>query len=159
MPTPLPQERLEKIVGEYLDGQGYELVDLRITGSVGSPVIEIYCDIEGGITSDDCGTLARSLRYKLLTEGYMDNGIGMIVSSPGLDRVIKTERDFARYKGRKVNVWLEEKIGGRGKLSGTLAGYDDGTVYLQETEDGDIALSSGRWKEIRLVPDYTDGFK
>lgn len=159
MPVPLAEDEIEKTVEAYLEGEGYELVDMRIAGSVGRPVIEVYCDIEGGVTAEECGTLARALRYRLAAEGFVDDGTTLVVSSPGLDRVLKRERDFERFNGRRVNVWLEEQIGGRGKLTGTLEGYQDGTVSLQGTEEGDLALAPGRWKEIRLVPEYPEGFK
>jgi hypothetical protein len=54
---------------------------------------------------------------------------------------------------------LTESVNERGKLTGVLSGYDNGTVHLKETEEGDIALAPGRWKEIRLVPQYPEGFK
>ena len=159
MPAPLETERIEQLVTEYLKEEGYELVDLRVGGSVSRPVIEIYSDIEGGITAEECAKLARTIRYRLSAEGYFDENSRLMVSSPGLDRVLKTERDFDRFKGRKIAVWLVEKIDGRGKFTGILKGQQDGTVLIGDTETGDIALSPGRWKEIRLVPDYPDGFK
>ncbi len=159
MPVPLAQEQLEKVVEEYLESQGYELVDLRVTGSISRPVIGIYCDIEGGITAEECGKLAKALKYRLAADGLLDERGSLMVSSPGFDRVLKRERDFARFKGREVNVWLMEHIDGRGKLRGRLVGYQDGTVMIEGTEEGDIALAPGRWKEIRLVPEYPKAFK
>ncbi len=159
MPAPIEMELLEKTVDAYLEGEGYELVDIRIAGSVSHPVIEIYCDIEGGITAEDCGKLARALNYRLSAEGFLNDGATLLVSSPGLDRVIKRERDFARFVGKQVRVWLVEPIAGRGKLKGVLKGCQDGTVLLSDTEEGDIAIAPGRWKEIRLVPEYPEGFK
>ncbi len=159
MPAPLETERIEKLVSEYLEQEGYELVDLRVIGSVSHPVIEVFCDIEGGITSDECTKLAKLLRYRLGADGYYNDNTRLMVSSPGLDRVLKTERDFDRFRGKKVTVRLTEKIDGRGKLTGILGDYQDGSVMIGETEEGDIALSPGRWKEIRLVPEYPEGFK
>lgn len=159
MPAPIAEDQLEKFVEAFLENQGYEFVDLRIAGSVSRPVIEVYCDIEGGITAGDCGELAKSLRYRLTAEGFMDDGASLVVSSPGLDRVLKRERDFERFKGHRVNVWLEEPIAGRGKFTGTLDGCQDGTVVLSDTEEGNMALGPGSWKEIRLVPQYPEGFK
>ncbi|HEX9746721.1 MAG TPA: ribosome maturation factor RimP [bacterium] len=159
MPSPIAVDRIEKLVEDYLEHQGYELVDIRVKGSIGNPVLEIYCDIEGGITAEDCGKISRSLRFRLIAEGYLDDSIGLIVSSPGLDRIIKKDRDFQRFIGKKVTVWLHEKIGDRKKISGVLAGYDNGTINLAETEEGHVALSFGLWKEVRLVPEYPDGFK
>jgi ribosome maturation factor RimP len=152
-------ERLEKSVADLLESEGYELVDLRITGSIGRPVIEVYCDIPGGITAEDCGKIARSLRYRLTAEGLFNDKASLVVSSPGLDRVLKKEKDFHRFIGRKVKVRLNEPIGERGKLTGKLESYDGGTVHLTGTEEGDLALAPGRWKEIRLVPEYPEGFK
>ncbi len=159
MPAPIEEEQIERIVEDYLESEGYELVDLRIGGNISRPIIEVYCDIEGGITAEDCGNLARALRYRLTVEGFLDDGTTLMVSSPGLDRVLKRERDFKRFRGREVSVRLEEPIAGRGKLRGTLKDYRDGTVLLSGTEEGDLALAPGRWKEIRLVPQYPEGFK
>ncbi len=159
MPAPIEVEQIEKSVDEYLEGDGYELVDLRIGGSVSRPVIEVYCDIEGGITAEDCGKIAKSLQYRLTAGGLLDESATLIVSSPGLDRVLKRERDFERFSGREVKVVLAEPISGRGRLRGILKGCQDGTVILSETEEGEIALAPGRWKEIRLVPKYPEGYK
>lgn len=159
MHAPLMLERLEESVEKFLEGQGYELVDIRLTGSIGRPVIEVYCDIEGGITAEDCGKIAKSLRFKLDAEGFFQNSASLVVSSPGLDRIVKRERDFQRFVGRKVKVLLNEAIGDRKRLTGVLAGYDNGTLTLTETEEGDLALAPGRWKEVRLVPTYPQGFK
>jgi len=159
MPAPIAVERITNVVEEYLDGEGYEFVDLKIGGNVSRPVIEVYADIEGGITSEDCATLARGLRYRLEVEGLFNDLMTLIVSSPGLNRVIKKEKDFSRFSGRRVKISLEESINGRGKLNGILKGYQDGTVLVTDTEEGDIALAPGRWKEIRLVPEYPEGFK
>lgn len=152
-------EQIEKSSEEYLESQGYELVDVRLGGSITHPVIQIYCDIQGGITVEDCAIIARSLKIRLEAEGLFPDNSTLMVSSPGLDRVIKRERDFVRFQGRQVKVWLVEPIGDRGKLTGVLRGFDGGTVQLSDTEEGDIALSQGRWKEIRLVPEYPKGFK
>lgn len=159
MPTPIQKEQLEETVEEYLTGQGYEFVDLRITGSIGRPVIEIYMDIDGGITSEDCAKLGKSLRYKLAVDGFFDDRTSLIVSSPGLNRILKKQRDFERFAGRLIDIRLNEKIGDRGKLRGKLEGYNDGTVQVSGTEEGDVALAPGRWSEIRLVPEYPEGFK
>ena len=159
MPAPIEIERIEKTVADFLEGEGYEFVDLRIAGTVSRPVFEIYVDIEGGITAEDCGKIARSLRYRLDAEGFLSDGATFIVSSPGLDRVIRHEKDFSRFAGKLVQVWLVEPINGRKKLKGILKGQQDGSVLLTETEEGELALSPGRWKEIRLVPEYPEGFK
>ncbi|MCX6645870.1 MAG: ribosome maturation factor RimP [bacterium] len=159
MPAPIEIERIKKTITDFLESEGYEFVDLKIGGTVSRPVFEIYVDIEGGITAEDCGKIARSLRYRLDTEGFLNDGATFIVSSPGLDRVIKHEKDFARFAGKKVQVWLVEPINGRKKLKGMLKGQQDGSVLLTETEEGDLALAPGRWKEIRRVPEYPEGFK
>jgi ribosome maturation factor RimP len=158
MPAPINRERLEKSAQEYLESEGYELVDLRIAGSISRPVIEIYCDIEGGITAEDCGKIATALRFRLGAEGFLSDGATLMVSSPGFNRVLKNERDFTRFAGKKVYVTLNEPIGNRGKLTGILKGHLEGAVLLSETEEGELALSPGRWKEIRLVPEYPDAF-
>ena len=159
MPAPIERERLEKAIEEALEAEGYEFVDLRLGGNVSRPVIEIYVDIEGGITAGDCGKIAQKLRIRLTADGLFGDYATLMVSSPGLDRVLKRERDFVRFNGRKVKVWLNEPIGKRGKVTGVLSGYQDGTVMLTETEEGDLAIAPGRWKEIRLVPEYPEGFK
>ena len=158
MPVPIEKERLEQITENYLESEGYEFVDLRIGGNFSNPVIEVYCDIEGGITAEDCGNIAKSLKIRLEAEGLLNNNGILIVSSPGLDRVLKRERDFKRFLGRNVKVKLNEPIGTRKKLNGKLKDFQDGTVIIEDTEEGDIALAPGRWKEIRLVPEYPEGF-
>lgn len=154
----LEKERLEQFVENYLLKEGYEFVNLKIGGSVTHPVIEIYVDIEGGITVDDCVRIHRPLMFKLAAEGLIDDNTSLIISSPGADRVLKKPADFARFAGRKIMVRLSEQINGRKKITGVLTGFQEGTVHLMDTPEGDIAIAPGRWTEIRLVPEYPEGF-
>jgi len=158
MPAPIETERIENLVEKYLESEGYELVDFRIGGNISHPILEIYSEIEGGLTSGDCSKIAKALRIRLEAEGLINDNGTLVVSSPGLDRVLKRERDFKRFMGRKIKIQLNEPIGNRKKLNGVLKDFQDGTVIVENTEEGDIALSPGRWKVIRLVPQYPEGF-
>ena len=144
------EELLTPIVEEY----GFELVDVEYVKEGGTWYLRSYIDKPGGITVDDCEMVSRRLSDILDREDYIDDSYIMEVSSPGLGRPLKKEKDFVRSIGKDVDVRLYRQIDRQKEFTGALTAYDDKTVTLT-MEDGsqrvfdkdDIAL-------IRLALDF-----
>jgi len=140
---------LEKEISAALEGLGFELVDLRIASHNGKPLLQVFTErTNGGITLDECGTLSEKIGEFLDAGNSYENGYFLEVSSPGMDRVVKTEKDFRRFSGMQVKVKLKRPVNGARVHYGAIAGF----------ENGELALSSGskfsleEIEEARLHP-------
>ena len=131
MNDPALQESIEKLIELYLEDQGADLVDLQLTGSPRNRMLRIDVDCINGITVGDCARLSRGIADVLDTHDPIDGRYVLEVSSPGLDRPLKSDRDYKRALGRTVKVILE---GGR-VLIGQLTRYDGPELEL--TVDGE----------------------
>jgi ribosome maturation factor RimP len=129
------------LIGKVVAEQGAELVDVESAGSGRRPVLRVYVDVPGGTTADACARLSREIEARLEASGLVGARYVLEVSSPGLDRPLRTRRDFARLLGREVEVRTRASSEGRRALVGILV------------EVGDEAAESGFW--IALRPERT----
>ena len=129
------ETRCENLVQPILDEQGFELWDVEYVKEGSNYYLRVYADKEGGITIDDCVTISRALEVKLDEEDFIQDAYILEVSSPGLGRPLKRERDFVRSKGQEVEVKLYQAIQKQKEFRGVLHEFDEKTVTL-EYEDG-----------------------
>jgi ribosome maturation factor RimP len=140
--------RLEQVVEPAVIGMGYELVDVQ--ASNGGRLVRLFVDKPGGVTVDDCAEISRHLTRVLAVEGIDYERLE--VSSPGLDRPLRKERDFARFAGQKAEVRMRTPdASGRRKFVGVLRGAQAGQVSL-EMEGQTVALALQDVDKARLVP-------
>ncbi len=141
--------RLEKVVEPAVTGLGYELVDMQ--ASNGGRLLRLFVDKPGGITLDDCAAISRHLTRVLAVEGIDYDRLE--VSSPGLDRPLRKERDFVRFAGQKAEVRMRTPDAtGRRRFIGVLRGAGAGQVSL-EMEGHLVALALDDVDKARLVPE------
>lgn len=126
-PVCAAQERAAKVAQEL----SFELVEVTLQKESRGKCLCVYVDKEGGITLDDCEKYHKTLQPLLEDIDYDV----MEVSSPGMDRPVKTERDFQRNKDGLVEVKLFAPLGGSKLHRGLLRDMDEKTVAI-ETEDG-----------------------
>lgn len=113
-------ERIEQVIRPLLESEAFELVELNLGGGRRRRRLRIFVDRPGGITVDECARLNRMIGYALEAEDPIEGSYVLEVSSPGLDRLLKTERDFARSTGRKVRVILSSGVVHVGVLKACL---------------------------------------
>lgn len=148
------ESRVETYLLPLMNEYHFELVDVEYVKEAGNWYLRAYIDKEGGIAVDDCEVVSRNLGGWLDQEDFIDDSYILEVSSPGLGRPLKKEKDFARSMGKDVEVRLYRQIDKQKEFTGTLSAYDGNTVTLV-MEDGsrkvfekpDIAL-------IRLALDF-----
>ena len=109
---------------------GFELVDVSLDKEPTGRYLRIYIDRDEGITLDDCEKYHKAVRPLLESYDYDF----MEVSSPGIDRPLKTDRDFERALGEEVEIHLFRALDGVKTLTGTLAGLEDGEILLDTPE-------------------------
>ena len=148
------EQKTEAILMPIVEEHGFELVDVEYVKEGGTWYLRAYIDKPGGINVDDCEVVSRRLSDILDEKDYIEEAYILEVSSPGLGRPLKNEKDFKRSLGEEVDVRTYRMIEKQKEFTGLLKDYDDATVTI-EMEDGtlktfeksDIAL-------IRLAFDF-----
>ena len=144
------EELLEPIVAE----QGFELVDVEYVKEAGNWYLRAYIDKPGGITVDDCEVVSRRFSDILDEKDFIDEAYILEVSSPGLGRPLKKEKDFARSLGEEVEVRTYRAIDRQKEFIGILKDYDKDTVTI-EYEDGEtMTFDKADIALIRLAFDF-----
>jgi ribosome maturation factor RimP len=134
---------LETTVG----GMGYELAGVERPAKGG--LLRIYIDKPGGITVDDCAAVSRQVSRVLTVENVSYERLE--VSSPGLDRLLRGERDFARFAGQRARVRMRMPIDGQRNFVGVVREASAGRVQL-DVDGRVLSLELGNVETARLVP-------
>ena len=130
-----------------LAGLGYELVDLERSGK--GLFLRVFIDKPEGINVDDCAAVSHHLTRWLTVENIAYDRLE--VSSPGLDRVLKKERDFVRFAGQKARIKLRVPVDGQRNFVGVLRDTGAGKVQL-EIDGKLLSFELGNLERARLVP-------
>lgn len=135
-----------------LEAIGYQLVRVRLTGARANRTLQIMIERldEGPVTVDDCAAVSRHVSAVLDVEDPIDDTYMLEVSSPGIDRPLTRERDFARFAGFEAKVELAALQDGRRRFRGRLLGCEDGLVKLM-TDEGEATLPFEAIATAKLV--------
>lgn len=114
-----------------LEPQGFELVDVEYQREGGQWVLRLFIDRPGGVTLGDCATVSRQVGDLLEVADPIDHAYTLEVSSPGLDRPLKSAHDFERYTGREVRIKTYSPVEGRKNFRGKLLGLREGRVEVE----------------------------
>ena len=127
--------RIEEIVAPTVVGMGFDLV--RVAMSRGGATLQIMIEPADGRPMDveDCATLSRALSAVLDVEDPLPTAYTLEVSSPGIDRPLTREKDYARWAGHLARMETAEPVEGRRRFKGTLMGFEGGAVKMK-LEDG-----------------------
>ena len=116
--------------------------------------LRCYIDKEGGITVDDCEVISRLLGEWLDKEDFIEDSYILEVSSPGLGRPLKKEKDFARSIGKDVEIRLYKAIDKQKEFTGTLTSYDADSVTLTMEDGSERTFEKSGIALIRLAFDF-----
>lgn len=129
------EQKTEKLLMPIMEANGFELVDVEYVKEAGNWYLRAYIDKPGGITVDDCEVVNRELGRSAGRDDFIDDSYILEVSSPGLGRPLKKERDFIRSKGEEVEIRTYRMVDRQKEFRGVLKAWDKDTVTI-ETEDG-----------------------
>ena len=138
---------LNELLETTVTGMGYELAGVE--RPAGGRLLRIYIDKPGGVTVDDCATVSHQLNRMLTVENISYDRLE--VSSPGLDRLLRKERDFARFAGQKARVRMRVPVEGRRNFTGVLRETGAGKVQL-EVDGTVLSFELADMETARLVP-------
>ena len=145
---------VEKHLLPLMEEHGFELVDVEYVKEAGTWYLRAYIDKEGGIAVDDCEVISRALSDWLDKEDFIDDSYILEVSSPGLGRPLKKERDFVRSMGKDVDVRLYRQLNKQKEFTGALSAYDENTVTLTMEDGSQMVFEKADIALIRLALDF-----
>ncbi len=148
------ESRTEAFLQPLTEEHGFELVDVEYVKEGGSWYLRAYIDKEGGITVDDCETISRIFSDWLDREDFIEDSYVMEVSSPGLGRPLKKEKDFARSIGKEVELRLYRARDGQKEFTGFLKDYDKDTVTIETDGENTLSFERADLALIRLAFDF-----
>ena len=148
------ETRTEELITPILDRMNFELVDVEYVKEGGTWYLRAYIDKEGGITVNDCEAVAREMNEILDREDFVEDSYVFEVSSPGLGRPLKKEKDYIRSMGKEVEIRTYRAINREKEFYGILSAYDENTVTIK-TEDGtEMTFEKSDIALIRLAFDF-----
>lgn len=142
------EQKTEAILQPIVDRYGFELVDVEYVKEGSNWYLRAYIDKDGGIFVNDCELVHRELSDILDEQDFVEDSYILEVSSPGLLRPLKKEKDFKRSLSKEVEIRTFKKIDKRKEFRGVLTAYDDETVTI--IEDNGEELKFDR-KDIALI--------
>ncbi len=124
------QQDIIELAAPVVEALNYELVDVEFIKEGANWYLRIYIDKPGGISIDDCQAVSEQMSEILDKKDPIEQSYYLEVSSPGLERPLKTERDFIKYKGELVEVKVFQPIDGKKLFEGELVGLIDDRIVI-----------------------------
>lgn len=144
------EEKCTVLVMPIIEAGNYDLWDVEYVKEGADYYLRVYADKEGGIGIDDCVDISRKLEQKLDEEDFIKEAYILEVSSPGLTRVLKKDKEFEKSIGRLVDIKLYKALNGQKELQGTLKSFDDKSLTFN-ISDEDVAIDRNDISVIRLA--------
>ena len=148
------ESRVEKHLLPLMEEHGFELVDVEYVKEAGTWYLRAYIDKEGGITVDDCEVVSRRLGEWLDEKDFIEDSYILEVSSPGLGRPLKKDKDFDRSIGEDVDIKLYKPMNKQKDYTGTLKAYDKNTVTVTVEDGTELVFNRPEIALIRLAFDF-----
>lgn len=129
----------------------YELVDIEYVKESGSYYLRIYVDKPGGVTLDDCQTMSMAVSEKLDENDPFKEAYYLEVSSPGLDRPLKTDKDLKRNLGKDIEIKLYKAFNNRKSYEGKLEDFNDSEIVILDESNSNIKIPKEIISSIKLA--------
>lgn len=147
------EKRTEELLGPLMEENSFELVDVEYVKEAGNWYLRAYIDKEGGINIDDCELISRALSDKLDELDFIEDSYILEVSSPGLGRPLKKDRDFERSMGEEVEIRTYRAIDRQKEFTGVLKSFDKESITI-EIEEKEMSFARKDIALIRLAFDF-----
>ena len=148
------EQKTEEILIPIMEELGFELVDVEYVKEGSTWYLRTYIDKPGGITIDDCEVVSRRLSDILDEKDYINDAYIMEVSSPGLGRPLKKDKDFKRSMGEEVEIRTYRMVDKKKEFTGLLVAYDEETVTIEFEDETTKTFNRGDIALIRLAFDF-----
>jgi ribosome maturation factor RimP len=149
------QELLEQLVSPVATALGCELWGLEYLTQGRYTTVRIYIDGPNGVSLDDCERVSRQVSSVFDVEDPIDGEYTLEVSSPGMDRPLYNETQYARYVGETISVRLRIARDGRRRFKGVITKIENGDVFLQ-VDNKEVQISIDVIDKANVEPRYED---
>jgi ribosome maturation factor RimP len=149
----IPDE-LHPIVNESVNACGAHVVDLVLRGDHRRPVVEVYVDATGPVTTDLCSEISRRIAAGIDAGGFLAGAYRLEVSSPGIDRPLKFRWQYSKHIGRNLLVKVQGTGDGAGDVRGTLTAADDGGIMLRTSGNVETRVLFDAILEAKVMPPW-----
>jgi ribosome maturation factor RimP len=145
-------EKITDLVQSVLQDYDVFLVDLEVKGSDKKTLISVYLDHEEtGLNIDTCAKISRELSFLIESKELIEDKYTLNVSSPGLDRPLKDQRQYQKNIGRKASVKYTLEQSNKA-VKGIFAGFDDAHLTLDMGKDGKLEIERSTVLELKILP-------
>lgn len=148
------ESKTEALIQPILDRMGFELVDVEYVKEGQEFYLRAYIDKPGGITIEDCVAVSREMNELLDEHDYISGTYTFEVSSPGLGRPLKKEKDYIRSMGKELEIRTYKAIDKQKEFYGILTAYDESTVTIVTEEEQTLVFNKSDIALIRLAFDF-----
>lgn len=145
------EAKTEQLIQPLIDANNFELVDVEFVKEGSDWYLRVYIDKDGGITVDDCELISRAFNEILDREDYISEQYIFEVSSPGLMRPLKKEKDYKRSVGKLIDIKLYKQVDKCKEFTGVLDSYDKDTVTIKMDDDTQKTFDRSNLAMIRLA--------
>lgn len=145
------EAKTEQLIQPLIDANNFELVDVEFVKEGSDCYLRVYIDKDGGITVDDCELISRAFNEILDREDYISEQYIFEVSSPGLMRPLKKEKDYKRSVGKLIDIKLYKPVDKCKEFTGVLDSYDKDTVTIKMDDDTQKTFDRSNLAMIRLA--------
>ena len=148
------ESKTEELVMPLITQNEFELVDVEYVKEGSNWYLRVYIDKPGGINVDDCELISRALSDLLDEADYIDEAYILEVSSPGLGRPLKKDKDFERSIGQEVEIKLYRMKNGTKDYRGFLKSYNKDEIVIEDDDENQVVFERSEIALIRLAFDF-----
>ena len=148
------EKKTEELITPLIDAEGFELVDVEYVKEGADWYLRVYIDKDGGITVNDCEKISRAFNEILDREDYIDDAYIFEVSSPGLLRPLKKDKDYQRNIGKLLEVKLFAPLNGVKEFEAELKSYDKESATLVMDDDTEVTVKRSEISLIRPAIEF-----
>jgi ribosome maturation factor RimP len=137
-----------------VEGAGLEMVHIDLGKQRGGWFLRLFIDKPEGVTLGDCQAISEQFAAELEAADLMERSYTLEVSSPGLDRPLRTEADYTRFTGRLVAISTFEPIQGRRHFTGRLKSFESGIATVVDEKQTEYAIPRQKISKARLEVEF-----
>jgi ribosome maturation factor RimP len=145
---------LRQVIEPLVQAEGMTLVDLRWGRRGKRWALTLFIDKEGGVTLGDCANISRQVGERIDVDDLIAHAYTLEVSSPGLDRPLRTLAEFERFREHLVRITTATPVQGRSFIIGRLKGVEGETVLVEAKRAGVVPIPLARIKHARLEVEF-----
>ncbi|GAU79113.1 ribosome maturation factor RimP [Fusibacter sp. 3D3] len=143
-----------EIVEPFAKAQGMEFLDVEFVKEGPYRYLRVTIDKEDGVSLDDCQLVSQHLNSKLDSIDPIEEQYFLEVTSPGVERTLKKDYDFERFKDREIQLKLYQPFEGQKVINGVLLGLVDDNIMIKNEAMGEVAIPKSKVSVAKLVVEF-----